>query len=192
MVMSLPCDHSEGLDPDYPKPRCMMADNDLALGRVVEAVSKSPQWKDTCIFVIEDDAQSGPDHVDGHRTVYMAISPYVKRKSVDHSLYTTVSMIRSIELMLGLDAMNKFDLLTPPLAACFTDTPDLSGYSITPAKIALNEMNPPRAALKYSERKWFDRSAKLNWSGPDRPEPKILSEIIWHSLRGDRTPYPTH
>src|SRR5262249_44496287 len=70
MVMSLPCDHSEGLDPKYPRPRSMMADNDLALGRVVEAVSKSPQWKETCIFVIEDDAQSGPDHVDGHRTVY--------------------------------------------------------------------------------------------------------------------------
>ena len=83
MIMSLPCDHSEGTDPKYPTPRAMMADNDLALGRVVEAVSKSPQWKETCIFVVEDDAQSGPDHVDGHRTVFMAISPYNRRKTVD-------------------------------------------------------------------------------------------------------------
>ena len=79
MIMSLPCDHTEGTNPKYPTPRAMMADNDLALGRVVEAVSKSPQWKETCIFVVEDDAQSGPDHVDGHRTVFMAISPYNRR-----------------------------------------------------------------------------------------------------------------
>src|SRR5262249_56299096 len=75
MIMILPCDHTEGTDPKYPTPRAMMADNDLALGRVIEAVSRSPQWKETCIFVVEDDAQSGPDHVDGHRTVFMAISP---------------------------------------------------------------------------------------------------------------------
>ena len=121
MILSLPCDHGEGTNPKYPTPRAMMADNDLALGRVVEAVSHSPQWKETCIFVIEDDAQSGPDHVDGHRTVFMAISPYTKRKFVDSSFYTQTSMIRSIELMLGLDPMNRFDALADPMAACFTD-----------------------------------------------------------------------
>ncbi|MGE3821039.1 MAG: hypothetical protein AB7I30_16625, partial [Isosphaeraceae bacterium] len=95
MILSLPCDHAEGTNPRYPTPRAMMADNDLALGRIVEAVSKSPQWKETCIFVIEDDAQAGPDHVDGHRTVYTAISPYTRRKFVDSTFYTTTNMIRS-------------------------------------------------------------------------------------------------
>ena len=103
MILSLPCDHSEGINPKYPTPRAMMADNDLALGRVVEAVSQSPQWKETCIFVIEDDAQSGPDHVDGHRTVFMAISPYNRRRFVDSEFYTQTNMIRSMEMMLGLE-----------------------------------------------------------------------------------------
>lgn len=95
-----------------------------------------------------DDAQSGPDHIDGHRTVYMAISPYTRHKSVDSSLYTTVSILRSIELMLGLDPMNKFDALTPPLAACFIDVPDLTAFNSVPASVALDEMNKPVIALK--------------------------------------------
>ena len=190
MVMSLPCDHTEGRSPQYPKPQCMVADNDLALGRIVEAVSHSPQWKDTCIFVIEDDAQSGPDHVDGHRTVYMAISPYTKRKFVDSSLYTTVSMLRSIELMLGLDPMNKFDALTPPLAACFMDAPDLSPYASVPAAIPLDDMNPPLAALKGRERYWTEQSLALDWSGLDRPDPQKLNEVLWHTFKGADTPYP--
>ncbi len=128
MIMSLPCDHTEGTDPKYPTPRAMMADNDLALGRVVEAVSKSPQWKETCIFVVEDDAQSGPDHVDGHRTVFMAISPYNRRKTVDSTFYTQTNMIRSIEMMLGLDPMNKFDSVADPMVACFGDRLDLTPY----------------------------------------------------------------
>jgi Phosphoesterase family len=93
----------------------MMADNDLALGRVVEAVTASPQWKETCIFVIEDNAQSGPDHVDGHRTAFMVISPYNKRKYVDSTFYAQPSMIRSIEVILGLDPMNRFDALADPI-----------------------------------------------------------------------------
>ena len=190
MVMSLPCDHTEGRDPAYPKPQCMIADNDLALGRIVEAVSHSPQWKDTCIFVIEDDAQSGPDHVDGHRTVYMAFSPYVRRQFVDSNLYTTVSMLRSIEQMLGMDPMNKFDALTPPLAACFTDTPDLTPYTQVPAPIALDEMNPPKIALKGRERYWTEQSLKLDWSGLDRPDPQKLNQILWHTLNGVDAPYP--
>ncbi len=128
MIMSLPCDHTEGTNPKYPTPRAMMADNDLALGRVVEAVSKSPQWKETCIFVVEDDAQSGPDHVDGHRTVFMAISPYNRRKTVDSTFYTQTNMIRSIEMMLGLDPMNKFDSVADPMVACFSDQLDLTPY----------------------------------------------------------------
>src|SRR5690606_11596007 len=124
-----------GTNPKYPTPRAMMADNDLALGRIVEAVSKSPQWKNTCIFVIEDDAQAGPDHVDGHRTFYTAISPYTRRKFVDSTFYTTTNMIRSIEMMLGLDPMNRFDALSHPLQACFTDEPDLTPYQAVPNNV---------------------------------------------------------
>lgn len=190
MVMALPCDHTEGLNPDYPQPRSMVADNDLALGRIVEAVSHSPQWKDTCILVIEDDAQSGPDHVDGHRTVYLALSPYVRRGFVDHTLYNTVSMIRSIELMLGLAPMNRFDSLTPPLSACFTDTPDLTPYTVHPNNIALDVMNPPFSSLRGAERAWVKRSLALNWSGPDRADPAELNQILWHNLHVNPTPYP--
>lgn len=190
MVMSLPCDHSEGRDPNYPKPQSMMADNDLALGRVVEAVSKSPQWKDTCIFVIEDDAQSGPDHVDGHRTAYMVISPYVRRKFVDSGMYTTVSMLRSIEIMLGLDPMNRFDALTPPITGCFTDTADLTPYTTKANTIALNEMNPPLSAQSGKELYWTKKSLALDWSGLDRPDSDTLNRVIWHTAKGVDTPYP--
>ncbi len=120
----------------------MMADNDLALGRVVEAVSKSPQWKETCIFVVEDDAQSGPDHVDGHRTVFMAISPYNRRKTVDSTFYTQTNMIRSIEMILGLDPMNKFDSVADPMVACFSDQLDLTPYRAVPNNVPLDERNP--------------------------------------------------
>ncbi|MCW3100759.1 MAG: phosphoesterase [Chthonomonadaceae bacterium] len=191
MILSLPSDHTEGRNPNYPKPQCMVADNDLALGRIVEAVSKSKEWKETCIFVIEDDAQSGPDHVDGHRTVYAAYSPYTKRGYVDHNLYTTLSMLRSIEKMLGLDPMNRFDALTPPLTGCFTDTPDLSAYTSVANRIALDQMNPPPAKQAGLERYWTEKSIALDWSGLDRPDPKILNEVLWHTLRGVNTPYPT-
>jgi DNA-binding beta-propeller fold protein YncE len=190
MMLSLPCDHSEGLNPDYPKPASMMADNDLALGRIVEAVSHSPQWKETCIFVIEDDAQSGPDHVDGHRTVCLALSPYTRRRFVDSSMQTTISMLRSIELMLCLDPMNRFDALAVPFTACFTDTPDLTPYTARPSNIRLDDMNPPPTALKGRARYWAECSEKLDWSGMDRADPDTLNHILWHSLHGDDTPYP--
>lgn len=190
MILCLPCDHTEGRDPKYPTPQAMVADNDLALGRVVEAVSKSPQWKDTCIFVIEDDAQSGPDHVDGHRTVYAAYSPYVRRKFVDSTLYTTVSMLRSIELMLGLDPMNKFDALSPPLTTCFTNTPNLTPFTATPNRTPLDERNPPLSAQTGKERYWTERSLSLDWSGIDRPDHDTLNRVLWHTLHNVNTPYP--
>ncbi|MBB6052807.1 bifunctional YncE family protein/alkaline phosphatase family protein [Armatimonas rosea] len=182
MVMSLPSDHTEGLSAEYPKPKSMVADNDLALGRIVEAVSKSPQWKNTAIFVIEDDAQAGPDHVDGHRTVFACYSPYVKRGFVDSNFYTTVTMLSTIEKMLGLDPMNKFDANTPPMAACFTDTPNFSAFTAVPNRTKLGEMNTPRAALSASEKKWYDLSASLDWSQPDAADFATLNRILWHNL----------
>ncbi len=190
MFLTLPCDHTEGRNPDYPKPQCMVADNDLALGRVVEAVSRSPQWADTCIFVIEDDAQFGYDHVDGHRTVCLALSPYTRRAYVDHELCNTVSVIRSIELMLGLDPMNRFDALTPPLGDCFADTPNLTPYTVVPNMIALDDMNPPARTQVGMERQWTERSVALDWSAPDRADSLTLNHILWHTVQGMNTPYP--
>ncbi len=188
LIMSLPCDHTEGTDPTYPKPASMIADNDLALGRIVDAVSHSPQWKDTCVFVIEDDAQSGPDHIDGHRTVCLAISPYTRRKFVDSSFQTQISLLRSIEMMLGLDPMNKFDATAIPFTACFMNEPDLTPYAVKPNKIPLDDMNPPKTALTGRARFYAEKSIGLDWSAPDRADEHWLNRIVWHSLNGDR-PY---
>jgi YVTN family beta-propeller protein len=190
MILSLPCDHAEGLNPRYPTPRAMMADNDLALGRIVEAVTKSPQWAKTCIMVIEDDAQAGPDHVDGHRTPYLAISPYTKRGYVDSSFHTTTSMIRSIELMLGLPAMNRFDAMAYPLESCFTDTPDLTPFKAVPANIALDERNPSGKKMTALDKYWQEKTLELDWSHIDAPDPFWLNRINWYSFHGDSRPYP--
>ena len=189
-IMSLPCDHSEGVDPRYPTPRAMMADNDLALGRVVEAVSKSPQWKETCIFVIEDDAQSGPDHVDGHRTVFMVLSPYTKRQFVDSAFYAQTSMIRSMEMILGLDPMNRFDSLAEPITTCFTEQPDLTPYRAVPNNTPLDERNPSGTALNGQDRYWLEKSRSLDWSHIDAPDSYWLNRIIWYSLHKGTSPYP--
>ncbi|MFO0889952.1 MAG: alkaline phosphatase family protein [Isosphaeraceae bacterium] len=189
-ILSLPCDHSEGTDPKYPTPRAMMADNDLALGRIVEAVSRSPQWKETCIFVIEDDAQAGPDHVDGHRTAFMVISPYTKRKHVDSTFYAQTSMIRSIELMLGLDPMNRFDSLAEPITTCFNEEPDLTPYRAVPANIALDERNPSGTAMNERDRFWLEKTLEQDWSHIDGPDPYWLNRIIWYSIHKGAVEYP--
>jgi DNA-binding beta-propeller fold protein YncE len=190
MIMSLPCDHGEGTNPKYPTPRAMMADNDLALGRVVEAISKSPQWKETCIFVVEDDAQAGPDHVDGHRTVFMAISPYNKRKTVDATFYTQPNMIRSIEMMLGLDPMNRFDALADPMAACFSDDPDLTPYTAVPNNVPLDERNPSGKKMTAADRFWLEKTVELDWSHLDAADPYWLNRINWYSIFKGARPYP--
>jgi hypothetical protein len=190
MILSLPCDHGAGLTVAYPTPRAMMADNDLALGRIVEAVSKSPQWKETCIFVVEDDAQSGPDHIDGHRTVFMAISPYNRRKTVDSTFYTTANMIRSIEMMLGLDPMTKFDAVADPMVECFTDALDASPYQAVLNRVPLDERNPSRRNMSAADRYWLEKTLALDWSHLDAPDPYWLNRINWYSIFKGSRPYP--
>ena len=189
MILGLPSDHTAGLSQDMPTPRAMLADNDLALGRVIDAVSHSPQWKNTCIFVIEDDAQAGLDHVDGHRTSFMVISPYNKRHTVDSNMYTTTNMIRSIEMMLGLDPMNRFDMLSRPIDSCFRDTADLTPYSHVPNNIQLDEHAPSKQAMTIQERFWQDKTMSLDWSRPDGPNSNWLNRIIWASNTHGK-PYP--
>lgn len=188
-VLCLPCDHSSGMDPAYPTIRAMSADNDLALGRIVEAVTKGPHFKDTAIFVIEDDGQSLPDHVDGHRSVYSVITPYNMRHTVDSNLYTGVDMIRSIEMMLGLEPMNRFDYLARPITTCFTNKADLTPYTHCPNNIPLDERNKPMAKLDPVSRNWFKLSKSLDWSHRDAPDPNKWSRLNWFVLSGGR-PYP--
>jgi hypothetical protein len=121
-------DHTEGTSPGFPTPRASVADNDLALGRIVEAISKSRYWKESAIFVTEDDSQDGLDHVDGHRTVGLVISPYTKHGHVDSTFYTIVNMFRTIEQILGLPPMNQFDDAAEPMFSLFTNKPDLTPY----------------------------------------------------------------
>jgi DNA-binding beta-propeller fold protein YncE len=190
MILSLPCDHGEGLNPKYPTPRAMMADNDLALGRIVEAVSRSSAWKETCIFVVEDDAQSGPDHVDGHRTVYLAVSPYTRRKFVDSTFYTQANMLRSIEMMLSLDPMNKFDAVAEPMTECFSDTFDATPYFAVPNNLPLDERNPSGRNVTQADRYWTEKTLALDWSHIDAPDPYWLNRINWYSIHKGRVPYP--
>ncbi len=142
VLMALPNDHTSGFAPGYPTPRAIMADNDLALGRIVDAVSHSPYWKDSAIFVVEDDNQNDVDHVDGQRTVGFAISPYVRHGLVDHTYYTQIDMVRTIEQILGLPPMNQLDLAATPMYDAFADTPDLTPYNAVANIVPLDELNP--------------------------------------------------
>jgi YVTN family beta-propeller protein len=190
LYMSLPCDHTEGTTPGFPTPRAMVADNDLALGRIVEAVSRSRFWKDTCILVVEDDPQDGFDHVDGHRTVALAISPYTRRRFVDRTNYNQTGMVKTIELMLGLPAMNQLDLSATPMRHCFQNEADLAPYTALPNRVPLDEMNPPLKQLTGLARHWALKSLELNLKEGDRADEDTLNRILWHSVRGDKVPYP--
>ena len=164
-------------------PQACVASNDVALGRLVEAVSKSKFWPETAIFVIEDDAQNGPDHVDAHRTVGLVISPYVKRKQLDSAQYTTVSMIRTIELILGLEPLSQFDAAARPMFATFTAKADLTPYIAEAARIDLEAKN---TALAYGA----ERSSKMDFSEYDKIDDFELNEILWRTIKGKDAPLP--
>jgi YVTN family beta-propeller protein len=189
IIMSLPCDHTDGTRPGFPTPRAMVADNDLALGQIVEAVSKSKFWKDTCILTVEDDPQDGFDHIDGHRTVALAISPYTKRKHVDSTCYNQTGMVKTMELILGLPPMNQLDLSATAMRHCFQDKPDLTPYTAAKNQIALNEMNKPLKALKGRALYWAKKSLELDLDHADAADEDQLNRILWFSVRGDE-PYP--
>jgi hypothetical protein len=182
-IVRLPNDHTAGTRVGAPTPKAMVADNDLALGRLVEAVSNSPYWKDTAIFVVEDDAQNGPDHVDAHRTVALVISPYAKRQVKDHTHYSTVSLLRTMELILGLPPMTQFDAAATPMIAAFQDTPDLRPYKAIVPKQPLDERN---TASAYGT----GLSASMDFSEADRIDEETLNRVLWYAIKGERTPYP--
>jgi YVTN family beta-propeller protein len=190
VYVTLPCDHAEGTRPDFPTPRAMTADNDLALGQIVEAVTKSKFWPETCIFVVEDDPQNGFDHVDAHRTVALVISPYTRRKFVDHTNYNQTGMVKTIELILGLPPMNQLDLSATPMRSCFQDKADLTPYRCLPNRIKLDEMNPPLNKLSGKALFWARKSLALNLDEGDAADEDTYNRILWHATRGYETPYP--
>ncbi|MCX6614385.1 MAG: hypothetical protein NTW74_26540, partial [Acidobacteria bacterium] len=189
-VILLPQDHTSGTSPGFPTPRAMVADNDLALGRLVETISKSKFWKDSVIFVTEDDAQSGLDHVDGHRTVGMVIGPHVRRKAVDSTFYTTIHMYRTIQHLLGLPPQNQFDLAAEPMFTVFTSKPDLAPYQAEKNRIAIDEMNPALDKTQGEEKEMAQASLRMDFSEPDEAPAELLDRIVWHSVKGWNRPYP--
>src|SRR5262249_1161295 len=157
--------------------QAMVADSDLALGKLVDKVSHSRFWKDTAIFVIEDDAQDGPDHVDAHRTLAHGISPYTQTGKDDSTFYSTVSMTRTMELILGLAPMTQFDAAATPMFRSFTDHPNFATYTAAIPKIALDTPNPPNAPLS-------NESAQMDFSREDRAPTALLNRAIWESVKG--------
>jgi YVTN family beta-propeller protein len=174
-VMHLPADHTAGGRAGFRTPRACMADNDLALGLIVEALSNSPFWKDTVVFVLEDDPQAGPDHIDSHRSVFLAISAY-NRPGTIHRFVNTTDVVSAIEDILGLETLSKFDYFSRSLSDIFAETPDLSPWKATVPQVDMNELNPPQtAAAKMSE--------GLDFSAPDRVNDELFNHILWSILK---------
>ena len=190
IIMLLPNDHTSGTKPGLPTPRSAVADNDLALGRIVEAISHSKFWEKTCIFVTEDDPQAGLDHVDGHRTVGLIISPYTKRGQVISTNYSQINMFRTIETILGIPPLNQFDLAAEPMYDCFTNEPDYSPYTALPNIIPLDELNPELVSLSGDALYWAEKSMEQNLDELDRIDEDTFNRIIWHSVKGYDVPYP--
>jgi hypothetical protein len=160
-----------------------MADNDIAVGRLVDVVSHSRYWRDTAIFITEDDAQNGPDHVDAHRTVGLVISPYTRRHALDSTQYSTVSMLRTMELILGLAPLSQYDAAARPMFASFTETADLTPYTHRPARIDLDAVN---STLAYGA----ERSSRMDFSEYDKVNDFELNEILWRAVKGADAPLP--
>ncbi|MEO8592147.1 MAG: hypothetical protein ABI759_02395 [Candidatus Solibacter sp.] len=190
VLMHLPSDHTNGTTAGYSTPKACFADNDLALGQVVEALTRSRFWKKMLIVVVEDDAQAGPDHVDGHRTVALAMSPYIKRHSVDSTFYAQTSINKTAELILGLPSMTLFDLIANDMRASFQEEPDYAPYSAEIPKQSLYDVNPPLSALTGPARQSALAAARMNFREPDAAPWDKLNRMIWASVRGWATPYP--
>jgi hypothetical protein len=167
----------------------MVADNDLALGQIVEALSKSKFWKNTAIFVTEDDSQDGWDHVSAYRTVGMIISPYTKTSTVVKTNYNQVSMVRTIEQILGLPPMNVMDATAMPMFDCFSLSADVTPYEALKNEILLDEMNPDLRTLKGTALHYAKRSMESQFDGIDDGNEELFNKILWFAARG-KEPYP--
>jgi len=189
LIVALPNDHTAGTRPGNPTPRAMVADNDLALGRIVEAFSKSRFWENTVIFVVEDDSQGGWDHVSAYRTVCLVISPYSRLKTVNNTFYTQPSIIRTIEQIMGLPPMNIQDAIANTMEDCFGVSPDKTPYLAVPNIIPLDEMNPQIISLKGKALHYAKKSMLPEFDGIDTGNDDLLNRILWFAAKGN-TPYP--
>jgi YVTN family beta-propeller protein len=187
-ILKLPSDHTTGMKKGFPTPQFMVADNDYAVGRLVEAISSSGYWKDTAIFMVEDDSQSGPDHVDSHRSVALVISAYNKPGALIHKFHNTVSMIRTIEMLLGIAPMNQLDASAVPMDI-FQETPDLTPYKAVLPTIAANNLMTGKPKDKASA-EWMKKSLQQNFAHADMADPKTLNGIIWFACRGNGSAMP--
>jgi YVTN family beta-propeller protein len=190
VILHLPQDHTSGTRPGMPTPWAHLADNDLAVGRLVEALSGSRFWEKTVVFVTEDDPQDGFDHVDGHRSVCLVVSPYTRRRAVVSRFYNQTSVLHTIQRILGLPAMTQLDGLAPLMTDCFTGRRDLTPYKVRPVKVALDELNRPLNELKGKERAWAEKSLEQDLSRPDAIDDEAFNRILWHAMKGTATPYP--
>jgi hypothetical protein len=188
-IVYLPNDHTDGFRPRMPTPQFYVADNDYALGLLVQEVSSSPYWKDTAIFVLEDDAQNGPDHVDAHRSPALVISAYNKLGALVHQFHSTVSLIRTMELLLGISPMNQLDASASPIDI-FQAWPDLTPYKAVVPDIALNNLLVQPSADRETAR-WIRESERQDFTSADVANPEILNRILWFSVRGNNETYPT-
>jgi len=178
----LPNDHTVGARPGMPTPRAMFADNDLALGRMVEALSRSPFWSSTVMFVLEDDAQNGPDHVDSHRSPLLVISAY-NRPGVVHRFANTTDVLRTIEEILGLESLSHFDHYGRPLRDIWAAEPDLTPYAALVPVVPLDEKNPPNTAAARA-------TALLDLRTEDAADEDLFNRILWSVIKGPTVPYP--
>ncbi|MEI7583400.1 bifunctional YncE family protein/alkaline phosphatase family protein [Runella sp.] len=176
-------DHTQGMAVGRPTPYACVADNDLAVGMFIEHLSKSPVWNQSAVFILEDDAQNGPDHVDAHRSTALVVSPYTKRKFVDHTMYSTSGMLRTIELILGLPPMSQYDAAATPMFRSFTPVPDFTPFQALPSAVNLDETN------KVASR-WSTISEGFDFTEVDRNDDNLFNEVLWKGLKGDNFTLP--
>jgi len=191
-LVYLPNDHTEGLRSGAPTPQAYMGDNDLALGRIVESLTKSRYWPQMAIFVIEDDPQDGFDHVDGHRSLCFVVSPYTRRGVVDSNFYNQTSVLHTIGRIFGFGPLNQMTGIAPVMTTCFTPQPDLRPYTCKPATTNLEAVNPPASTLHPVLRPYALASAKLPLTKPDQADEDTLNRILWYAAKGPNTSYPAH
>lgn len=194
-LMTVMDDHTAGNAAGYPTPSAMVADNDLALGRIIDGISHSKFGKDSAVFVMEDDSQDGVDHVDGHRNPTLVWSPYAKKGAVVNDYYTQLNVVRTIEQILGLPPMTQMDLAAEPMYSAFTNKPNFTPYTVRPNEIPLTTLNgSPQAAAPAAEQPaaqaWADWSKKQDWKTADVADPSHLNRIDWYAAHNFTKPYP--
>jgi YVTN family beta-propeller protein len=193
VILQLPSNHTSGTNEGWCTPKACVADNDLALAKIVDGLSHSRFWSDMAILVVEDDAQNGVDHVDGHRTVALAVSPYIRRGAVDSTFYNHPSLLKTIELMLGLPSLSIFDLAATDLGKSFIgpgERPDATPFvALEPAQ-SIYDLNPPASSLRGAQRNAAFASGRMRFDVPDAAPSGVLNRILWHDAKGWAKPFP--